>query len=163
MKIEHLEERIIDYKKSIKTVVEKKALWNTSTKALLLETLKTIAKKYTIGWKVQELSWIHNNEAVNITFDNFPEELIDCTNRIPAFHFIPGAALIYSQTYSGNVFVFVLFPEIDGLNPENNIVEFSTVNPLEITEKSIVENVDEFLKEMIKWELPSKRKKVGYS
>ena len=43
------------------------------------------------------------------------------------------------------------------------MVEFSTNNPVEITEKSIVENVDEFLKEMIKWELPIKRAKVGYS
>ena len=94
MKIEHLQERILDYKTSIETVVEKKTLWNTTTKPLLLKTLKTIATKYTIGWKVQELNWIHNNEAVNISFDSFPEDLMVCTNRIPAFQFIPGGALV---------------------------------------------------------------------
>ena len=34
MKIEHLEERVLDYKKSIETVVEKKTLWKTKTKDL---------------------------------------------------------------------------------------------------------------------------------
>ncbi|AUC81121.1 hypothetical protein [Lacinutrix sp. Bg11-31] len=163
MKIEHLQERVLDYKTSIETVVEKKIQWSKVTKPLLLKTLKTIVKKYAIGWKVQELNWIHNNEAVNITFDSFPEALIDCTNRIPAYQFISGAALVYSQTYSGDVFIFVLFPDINEINYEDNIVEFVTLNPLEISEKLIVENVDQFLKEMIKWELPSKKTKLGYS
>ena len=49
---------------------------------------------------------------------------MDCTNRIPAFQFIPGGALVFSQTYSGDVYVFVLFPEIDGMPLDNNMVEF---------------------------------------
>ena len=87
MKIEHLEERIIDYRNSIKTVVDKRLLWKTKTKNLLIKTLQAAVKQYDIGWKVQELSWIHNNEAVNITFDSFPPEMIDCTNLIPAYQF----------------------------------------------------------------------------
>lgn len=163
MKIEHLEERVMDYKTSIETVVAKKTSWNTYTKPLLLKTLKAIVAKFAIGWKVQELNWIHNSEAINISFEAFPEELMDCTNRIPAFQFIPGGALVFSQTYSGDVYVFVLFPEVDGMVMENNMVELGTVRPSEITEKVIIEKVDEFLKEMIQWEVPNKRTKVGYS
>ncbi|MFT5861681.1 MAG: hypothetical protein ACI828_000324, partial [Flavobacteriales bacterium] len=37
-----------------------------------------------------------------------------------------------------------------------------TYPPQEITEKMIVEKVDEFLKEMIRWEVPSLKKKLGY-
>lgn len=163
MKIEHLDERVIDYKKSIETVVFKKTKWNETAKPLLIKILKAIATKYAIGWKVQELNWIHNSEAVNISFESFPEELMDCTNRIPAFQFIPGGALVFSQTYSGDVYVFVLFPEIDGMPLDNNMVEFGTINPSEITEKLIIEKVDDFLKEMIQWEVPNKKTKVGYS
>lgn len=162
MKIEHLEERITNYKSSIETVVAKKTEWNKHTKSLLLKTLKVIVKNYAIGWKVQQLNWIYNNEAINISFEAFPEELIDCTNRIPTFQFIAGGALVFSQTYSGDVYVFVLFPEVDGVPGENNIVEFGTMAPSEITEKYIVEKVDEFLKEMIQWEVPNKRAKMGY-
>jgi hypothetical protein len=35
-------------------------------------------------------------------------------------------------------------------------------NPAEITEKLIIEKVDEFLKEMIKWEVPSYKTTLGF-
>jgi len=163
MKVEHLEERILDYKHSIETVVAKKTKWNKETKPLLLKTLKLVVSKYAIGWKVQELNWIHNSEAINISFESFPEELMDCTNRIPAFQFIPGGALIFSQTYSGDVYIFVLYPEVEGVSIENNMIEFGMMAPSDITTKVIIEKVDDFLKEMIQWEVPNKRTKVGYS
>ncbi|AXT58225.1 hypothetical protein J8L88_18945 [Aquimarina sp. MMG015] len=162
MKIEHLEEHVNDYRTSIKTVVDKRLLWKTKTKGLLIKTLKTIVKLYDIGWKVQELSWIHNNEAINITFDSFPNELIDCTNLIPAYQFLPGGALIFSQSYNGDIYIFMLFPEIENLPKENNVVELGTYTPETISEKLIIEKVDEFLKEMIRWEVPSVKSKVGY-
>ncbi|PKV48350.1 hypothetical protein ATE84_0348 [Aquimarina sp. MAR_2010_214] len=162
MKIEHLEERINDYRNSIKTVVDKRMLWENETKPILLKTLNEVVKQYDIGWKVQELSWIHNNEAINITFDSFPKELIDCTNLIPAYQFLPGGALIFSQSYNGDIYVFLLFPEIENKPQENNMIELGVYTPESITEKFIVEKIDEFLKEIIKWEVPSLKNKVGY-
>ena len=162
MKIEHLEEHVIDYKASIKTVVDKKTIWQINTKSLISNTLSNICKQYEIGWKVQELNWIGTNEAVNITFDSFPKELIDCTNQIPAYQFIQGGALVFSQSYTGDVYVIVLFPFVETMPVENNTLELGVYVPNEITKKLIVEKVDEFLKEMIKWEVPSIRKKLGY-
>ena len=162
MKIEHLEERIVDYSASIKTVVDKKTLWKTKTKALLLKTLNAIVKQYDIGWKVQELNWIHNNEAVNITFDSFPKVLMDCTNQIPAYQFLPGGALVFSQTHSGDVYAIILFPIVENMPLENSSLEIGLFNPKDITDKLIIEKVDEFLKEMIKWEVPTLKNKLGY-
>ncbi|WP_299111202.1 hypothetical protein [uncultured Winogradskyella sp.] len=162
MKIEHLEEHVKDYKVSIKTVVDKKTVWQTKTKSLIITTLNAVCKKYDIGWKVQELNWIGTNEAVNITFDSFPKELIDCTNQIPAYQFIQGGALVFSQSYSGDVHMFILFPYVEQIPIENSSVELEIHAPDEITEKLIIEKVDEFLKEMISWEVPSTKKKLGY-
>jgi len=162
MKIEHLEEHIEDYKISIKTVVDKKTLWQTKTKSLIITTLNSVCKRYDIGWKVQELNWIGTNEAVNITFDSFPKELMDCTNQIPAYQFIQGGALIFSQSYSGDVHTFILFPYVEQIPIDNSSVELEIHTPDEITEKLIIEKVDEFLKEMIKWEVPSTKEKLGY-
>ncbi|EZH74809.1 hypothetical protein ATO12_08705 [Aquimarina atlantica] len=162
MKIEHLEERVNDYRNSIKTVVDKRMLWKNKTKDILLKTLQGIVQQYDIGWKVQELSWIHNNEAINITFDSFPQELIDCTNLIPAYQFLPGGALIFSQSYNGDIYVFMLFPEIENKPQENSMIELGVYAPESITQKFIIEKVDEFLKEIIKWEVPSLKNKVGY-
>lgn len=129
MKIEHLEERITDYKLSIKTVVDKKTKWKEHTKSFLLNTLTAIVEKYAIGWKVQELNWIHNSEAINISFESFPEELMDCTNQIPEFQFISGGALVFSQTYSGDVFVIVLFPEVDASQKKTDISSMAVLEP----------------------------------
>jgi len=164
MKTEHLEERINDYKASIKTVVEKKIYWKTNTRDLLLKVLNATVEHYNIGWRVQELSWINTNEAVNITFDSFPPDLIEKTNQIPTYQFLQGGALVFSQTYNGDVNVFVLYP-VSGLNDDANTStdsDLTIYTPQEITEKIIVEEVDEFLKKMIEWEVPSLKNKVGF-
>ncbi|MFD0863786.1 hypothetical protein ACFQ1M_16340 [Sungkyunkwania multivorans] len=163
MKIAHLAERIQDYKVSIETVVEKKITWKTKTKYILRETLNEIVKMYDIGWRVQELNWIHSNEAVNITFDSFPPELIEKTNQIPAYQFIQGGALVFSQSYSGDVLVFILFPSTVNHPDQQDTIELGAYTPEQINEKMIVEAVDDFLKEMIKWDLPSLRDKVGFA
>jgi hypothetical protein len=162
MKLEHLEERVNDYRESIKTVFDKKIQWESITKKLIIRVLKNTAKNYNIGWKVQELNWIYNNEAVNIIFDSFPSDLIDFTNKVPTYQFIQGGALVFSQSYSGDVYVLVLFPYLEQLQIENRSVELGFYNPADITEKLIVEKVDEFLKEMIKWEVPSYRTTLGF-
>jgi len=162
MKIEHLEEHVNDYKNSIKTVVEKKIYWQTQTKNLLIATLNTIIEKYTIGWRVQELNWINTNEAVNITFESFPPDLIESTNKIPSYQFIKGGSLIFSQSYNGDVHIFILFPLVENALDNSNETEIETYAPETINEKLIIEKVDEFLKEMINWEVPSLKNKVGF-
>lgn len=162
MKIEHLQEHVNDYKASIKIVVDKKTLWQNKTKDLISHTLKAICKQYDIGWKVQELNWIDTNEAINITFDSFPKQLLDCTNQIPTYQFIQGGALVFSQSYSGDIHTFILFPYVEQIPIDNSSIELETYRPKDITEKLIIEKVDEFLKEMIKWEVPTAKKKIGY-
>ena len=162
MKIQHLEERIKDYKVSIEKVVEKKIYWKTTTKNLLLTTLNSIVDTYNIGWRVQELSWISSNEAINITLDSFPPELIEKTNQIPSYQFIQGCALIFSQSYNGEVHVVILFPIIDSTQLDDSSINLGIYDPQEITEKLIIEKVDEFLKEMIKWEIPIEKKQLGF-
>ena len=163
MDIEHLSERVLDYSKSIETVVDKKTIWGSQTKKLLMDTLTKIVEKYDIGWRVQELSWINYNEAVNITFDSFPPALIEKTNLIPSYQFVQGGALVFSQSYSGDVYVFIVFPQLDNAMLDPNKVEYGMFQPKDITEKLIIQKVDVFLKEMIDWEVPEiKKTKVGF-
>ncbi|HSJ11317.1 MAG TPA: hypothetical protein VK916_01455 [Gillisia sp.] len=163
MKIEHIEERVNEYRNSIKTVVEKRILWNTQVKILITEVLKKAEETYNIGWRVQELNWVHTNEAVNITFDSFPPDLIEKTNLIPAYQFLKGGSLIFSQLYNGDIEIFVLFPVMENWNDfDKDMEELGTYPPAEINEKLVVEKLDEFLKEMIRWEVPLIKTKLGY-
>ena len=162
MKIEHLEAHVNDYKTSIKIVVDKKKLWQTKIKQLIRKTLQSICDMYDIGWRVQELNWLGSNEAVNITFESFPKELIDCTNEIPSYQFIQGGALVFRQLYSGDVQLIILFPFVEQIPIENSSLELETYNPKDISEQIIIEKVDDFLREMIKWEVPNVKNKLGY-
>ena len=163
MKIEHLDERVNEYKTSIHSVVDKRIQWETEVKALIDKVLSEAEKTYEIGWKVQRLSWIHTNEAINITFDSFPPELIEKTNQIPTYQFLQGGALVFSQMYNGDIEIFTVFPIPENWMPvENDIVEMGIYAPAAITEKLVVEKIDEFLKEMIKWEVPILKNKVGF-
>jgi len=160
--MEYLTERINDYKTSIEKVVEKKIVWKNQVKTLLTKTLNSIVKKYNIGWGVQELNWIGANDAVNITLNSFPPELIEKTNQIPEYQFIQGSALVFYQSYNGNVHINILFPLIEQIQIDESSVELGIYDPKDITEKLIIEMVDEFLKEIIKWEVPSEKRKLGF-
>jgi len=128
----------------------------------LVRTLQDIVKKHNIGWCVQELNWIGTNDAVNISFDSFPSELLEKINQMPNYQFIQGGALVFSESYNGNVRITILFPLIENISIEESSMELGVYSPGEITEKLIVERVDEFLKEIIKWELPPQKGKLGY-
>ncbi len=88
--------------------------------------------------------------------------MIEKTNQIPSYQFIQGCALIFSQSYNGEVHVIIMFPIIDNIHVENNTIDLGIYDPNEITEKVIIEKVDEFLKEMIKWEIPIEKKQLGF-
>lgn len=164
MKIEHLEERVLDYKNSIRIVVQKRILWKTTTKDLIVSVLKKAENSYTIGWQVQELNWIHSNEAVNITFDSFPPDMIELTNQLPTYQFLQGGSLVFSQLHNGDVNVIIVFPVAENSIPlENESEDLGTYNPEDIHEKLIIEKLDVFLKEIIKREVPTLGKKMGFS
>lgn len=164
MKIEHLEERILDYKNSIKIVVEKRVMWKVKTKELIVSVLKNAEDTYAIGWQVQELNWIHSNEAVNITFDSFPPDMIEVTNRLPTYQFLQGGSLVFSQLHNGDISILILFPVPENSMPlENDTEDLGTYSPDDINEKLIVEKIDVFLNEIIKREVPTLNKKMGFS
>jgi len=155
MKIEHLEERVSDYNESITIVARKKQLWQSTVRDLIRSTLTKIAQTYDIGWRVQELNWMNANEAVNITFDSFPPSLLDETNQCPSYQFIPGGALVFTINYSGDVHIFISLPIVELMSFNDSTIDLDFHPPEKISEKLIIEKVDQFLKEMIAWEVPS--------
>lgn len=163
MKVEHLQERVHDYQDSILAVTKKKQKWTDSTKKLIQNTLQKVVKEYAIGWRVQELNWMNMNEAVNLTFESFPPALLEETNKCPSYPFIPGGALVFTQAYSGDIYIFITLPIVDELVAADNTIDLQFYPPEKITEKLVIEKVDEFLKEMITWEVPSlEKKRLGF-
>lgn len=157
-----LNKSVNDYVNSLEKVVEKRKQWKEFTLPLLLTTLNEIQVAHEIGWKVQQLDWLMNNSAINITFDTFPASMIEKLNGATDFEFIKGAALVFSQKYNGDISVFIIFPA--DLEPvsESDINELGSFNPNEINENFITNKVAYFLDKIIIREENVLRRKVGF-
>ncbi len=162
MTIDHLAERVKDYTRSIEEVLNKKRTWRERVKPLLLKTFKTVEGEFKIGWTVQELNWMFYNDSVNITFKQLPPAILEMPLTIEEGDYIAGGALVFSQAQSGDVAVFILFPQIENLSVDNSSMDLGTYRPADINERLIIEKVDDFLKAMIKWEVPPQNYKIGF-
>jgi len=157
-----LNKSVVDYLNSLEKVLEKRKQWKEYTSPLLLKTLNEIQKTHEIGWKVQQLDWLMNNSAINITFDTFPVSMIEKLNGATDFQFIKGAALVFSQKYNGDISVFIIFPA--DLEPvsESDINEIGSFNPNEINKNFVINKVAYFLDKIIIREENVLRRKVGF-
>jgi hypothetical protein len=157
-----LNKSVSDYVNSLEKVFEKRKQWRELTLPLLLKTLNDIQVNFNIGWQVQQLDWLMNNSAINITFNTFPTSLIEKLNGADDFEFIKGAALVFSQKYNGDISVFIIYPA--DLEPitEGDINEIGSFNPNEINENFITNKVAYFLDKIIIQEENVLRRKVGF-
>jgi len=157
-----LNKSVNDYVNSLEKVVEKRKLWNEFTLPLLLKTLTEIQNKFEIGWKVQQLDWLMNSNAVNITFQTFPKSLISTLNGSTDFEFVKGASLVFSQKYNGDISVFIIYPEVLEPLPEGELNEIGSFNPNEFNENFITNKVALFLDKIIVREENLLKRKVGF-
>lgn len=157
-----LKKSVSDYVNSLEKVLEKRKQWRDFTLPLLLKTLNEIQADFDIGWTVQQLDWLMNNSAINITFNTFPASMIEKMNGASDFEFIKGAALVFSQKYNGDIAVFIVYPA--DLEPitEGDINEIGSFNPNEINENFITNKVAHFLDKIIIQEENVLRRKVGF-
>lgn len=157
-----LKKSVSDYVNSLEKVLEKRKQWRDFTLPLLLKTLNEIQADFDIGWTVQQLDWLMNNSAINITFNTFPASMIEKMNGATDFEFIKGAALVFSQKYNGDIAVFIVYPA--DLEPitEGDINEIGSFNPNEINENFITNKVAHFLDKIIIQEENVLRRKVGF-
>jgi len=157
-----LNKSVNDYVNSLEKVLGKRKQWKEFAFPLLIKTLHEIRENHDIGWHVQELNWLMNNKAVNISFETFPKSLVDKWIGSKDIEFIKGAALVFSQKYNGDVAVFIIYPDVAESAIESNIKDIGTYNPNELNENFIMNKVILFLEEIIVWEENVIKHKVGF-
>ncbi len=157
-----LKKSVNDYVNSLEKVLEKRKQWREYTLPLLLKTLNEIQVSFDIGWKVQQLDWLMNNSAINITFSTFPTSLAKKLDESADFEFLKGAALVFSQKYNGDIAVFIIYPADLDIVAEEDINEIGSFNPNEINENFITNKVAHFLDKIIIQEENVLKRKVGF-
>jgi len=147
------------YMGTLKQTEARRDLWKSETKDKLLDTLSLIEKDFEFDWHVQKIDLMDNYQTVNISCNNknsgIVEREIDLdTGKIKRSkaHVKRGGYLAYCQSYNGKINVIVGFPSIDELVDEKEVKVIANIEPKQLTEELISEQVIEFLKLLSDWE-----------
>ncbi len=165
--LEKITGQIAALKGIYKEIDAKRALWDRKTKRLIIKTFKEIKKSARSGLKVRVNEDIQNLESVILTFGVLNSGLFTEGNGLkgdlpPMVLIKRGGYLAYSQMANAKISAFVQMPFIEDIygNPED-VREIGVFQPGEITRRKIIEHVEFFLDEIIKWEREEK-KLIGF-
>ncbi|NOQ73381.1 MAG: hypothetical protein GQ574_15350 [Crocinitomix sp.] len=153
MKLEDLKEDVLNYKNTLKNINQKRKLWHTETKALILNTLKSITKTYELDWDIEIMESTRNLEGINLTLGNSISSTYSEDEKGKKRYAKTGGNLVFSQAYNGDVFIIFMTPSIDNFNiPQDPQKIIGKVNPAKINEEFIILHISQFLIELADWE-----------
>lgn len=146
---------------------EKRNLWDKKIKGLVVKTFKEIKKSVDSNLKVRANEDIKNLESIILTFGVLNSGLFiedkGSDSQLPSVVMIKrGGYLAYSQMANAKISVFVQMPFIEGIygNPED-VREIGVYDPAELSRRRIIDHVEYFLDQIIKWEREEK-KLIGF-
>jgi hypothetical protein len=165
--LEKITGQITKLKAIYREIDEKRDLWERKVKKLIVKTFKEIKKSVDSSLKVRINEDIINLESVVLTFGVLNSGLFiegkGSAGELPPMVLIKrGGYLAYSQMANARISVFVQMPFIEGIYGDaEDVREIGVFEPGEITRRKIIEHVEFFLDEIIKWEREEK-KLIGF-
>ncbi len=163
---EKLQEAFDKYLSTLTKTSERRKLWTSETKNIIIETLTAIQKTFKMGWRIQKLEQTENYQTINIHIDNHSSGIIQTNNNGTSIKSFTkyGGYLAYCQSYNGKINVIIGFPYIEEWVSQMDIKVIATIEPNEVTEELITNNIIHFLKTMEEWEGKDRepREPVGY-
>ena len=141
--------------------------WHQNVKSLIKKTFKSVIKKSKLHLLICQYDHVLNLESIQLTFGILNSGLLiepkKGKNAIPSMVLLKrGGLLAYSLMANGKVSVAIQYPYIEEIygDPEN-VRELGTFSPADITREMILDHVQTFLEEIVKWEREEK-KLIGF-
>jgi len=164
-------EKLIELASNIKGVYTEidsyRLEWDSSTKAIIQRTFKSVQKKIDLNLKIRNIDDIKNLESIRLTFGFLNSGLLIEPKKgkqtpPPMVLIKKGGYLSYTQMANGKINVFIHYPYIQDIygDPER-ILEINMFNPKDIHKELILEHIELFLEEILKWEKEEK-KLIGF-
>lgn len=164
-------EKLIELATNIKEVYTEidayRQEWDANTKTLIQRTFKAVQKKIDLNLKIRIIDSIKNLESIRLTFGFLNSGLLIEPKKgkqvpPPMVLIKKGGYLSYTQMANGKINVFIHYPYIQDIygDPER-ILEINMYNPKDIQKTLILEHIEKFLEEILKWEKEEK-KLIGF-
>jgi hypothetical protein len=142
-------------------------LWHKSVRKMVEKTFQLAIKKSRLHLHICIYDEVINLESIQLTFGMMNSGLLiepkKKKSAAPSMALLKrGGLLAYSLIASGKISVAIQYPYIEDIyGSPQNIRELGTFSPAEITHDMIIEHVEDFLEEMLKWEKEEK-KLIGF-
>ncbi len=161
--MERILENIEQYKSALSKTEENRAYWANVSKALIFDVLTKVQSAADLDWQVKKAETVKNLEAVSISFNKRPSGIVEVTPTAEKDTLKHGGALIFTQSYNGQVFIIHTYPYVEHWvgQTENKLID--KVDPVQIDEDYILRHVAQFLQEMSQWENSAARAHIGFA
>ena len=161
--INSLTQKMNSYLKVLQDIELRRIYWQENTKPLLQRLLIQTATYLKNGLSCQVIDQRKNNETVNLTFGSQPSGLFEDVNGTLTNYIKRGGTLVFVLEYTGQVSVHIMFPYIETLSkPSPTKLLSRCVEPKTITDEFIMEQIEEFLDQIAKWESDSTYNQIGF-
>lgn len=166
----HLEEIIskaVDYQKAIEQnnviIEDNRKTWNASTNGLIFETFLCVTQNVpNLNWELRRVEAMENLDIIVLGFKNESSGIVGQIQGVLKFFAKISGKLVYSQVYNGEVYVLIDYPYVENHVERQQPKFVGKFRPSDIDKDLILDHINEFLNEMLKWESGT-RKLIGFS
>ncbi len=137
----------------ISGINKKRDFWQSDTKPLLVKVLNRVKDEIGLDLIVQTIDARINHESVHIQFKSKPSGISEKNGKGLKAYIKWGGGLTFNQMYNGEVHILVTYPFIDELVPPSKRMLLVRIGPDKISEEYIHARVNNFLDEMLNWEI----------
>ena len=148
-----LKERAEKYKAILEQVMNYRDEWDQKLKEFILDGISKVLSQTAVKAKVEVEEKYENLESISIYLGKSESGIAETFESGTRRNIIKDmGSLTYSQIFNGKIQVWMTFPRIEGLMQPQSPKMLGIYGPPEFNEDLILDNFDEFFKELIEWE-----------
>jgi hypothetical protein len=148
-----IKDRAQKYTSILKQVLDYREVWDLSLKAFINSVAETILTQTGVSAQIEVEERFENLESITISLGKTVSGIAENVDDITKRNIIKDkGSLIYSQLFNGKIQAWMTYPVIEGLMQAKQPKMLGIYGPPEFNEDLILDNFDEFFKELIEWE-----------
>ena len=153
--------KVEKFNSAVARIDKKRKLWQDETKPLLVKVLGEITDGVSLELLVQVVDSKVNHESVNIQFKSKPSGISEKTEKLVKAYIKWGGVLAFSQAYNGEIHIVIFYPYVDEIVIQHKHTLLIRIEPDKISEEFIYARVNDFLTEMLNWEIVTSGNSFG--
>ncbi len=148
-----LKRKVEQYKEILENTEAYRKVWNASFRDEIINSLETMIKEIGLDAEVEIKKDLLNLEAIVCSLGQGKSGIYQKVNDELKRPLIKAkGSLVYQQLFNGKIIVLIIYPTIENYGEPQPPKTIAIYRPEEIKEPFFVRHMEEFMKEVTKWE-----------